>query len=100
MTCAGDCSPFDDSWEFNTAETTTFNAAVTKWNSYLGGPYQQAVSGLSYVNSAQSYNGAFNSYGVEYHPNKANRNDAFITWQGRHALSHRPSFVFPFSGLD
>lgn len=74
-------APFDAAYEFDKTKTTTYNSAITKWNGYSGGPFQQAVSGLSYVNTAKAYGGAFQTYGVEYYSDKNDPSAGRVTWQ-------------------
>lgn len=74
-------SPYDDSWQFNEAGATIYDTSLTKYNSYLGGHYQQAVSGLVYVDTAKTYGGVFQSYGVEFWSDKKDPNAGYITWQ-------------------
>ncbi|CED84082.1 Concanavalin A-like lectin/glucanase, subgroup [Phaffia rhodozyma] len=73
-------APFDDSWQSDTDGSVIYDASITKWNSYLGGPYQQAVSGLTYVDSNKAYKGNYQTYGLEYWSDVNNRADGFITW--------------------
>jgi len=49
-------------------------------NSYIGGVYQQALSALSYIDSA-NYNGqSFAQYGYEWWSNPSNRPEGYIQW--------------------
>jgi len=58
-------APFDDFYQFNNASTavTQFNTDLTKWNSYQGGLYQQAVSSLTYIDN-DVYVGTQGNFGV------------------------------------
>lgn len=60
-------APFDDFYQFDNSSNSVhiFNDEITHWNSYLGGVYQQAVSGLAFVEKAvyQGTSKAFNIYG-------------------------------------
>lgn len=77
-------APYDDYYQFNNATTyaTIFDDDVTYWNTYLGGFYQQAASGLSYVDDDAYFenSGAFTVYGVEFYGNKDDRENSYITW--------------------
>lgn len=60
-------APFDDFYQFNNKSNGVeiYNSDVTLWNTYLGGVFQQAVSGLTSVDSSvyQGTSGRFNVYG-------------------------------------
>lgn len=77
-------APYDDYYQFNNASTavTQYNTAITGYNSYLGGLYQQAVSSLTNIPSANyaGTSGAFGVYGFEYYGNPADRDNGYITW--------------------
>ena len=93
-------APFDDFYQFDNASNavTQYDTSLTKWNSYLGGPYQQAVSSLTYIDDA-NYNGTSGGFGVygklridlvvcfadepegfEYYSNPNDRSGGHITW--------------------
>ncbi|GAA6038390.1 hypothetical protein JCM8097_007625 [Rhodosporidiobolus ruineniae] len=73
-------APYDDAYEFrNTTPYTTVYSSATELNSYKGGVYQQASSGVTYTNST-SYElngGGFSTYGFEYDTDEKN---GYITW--------------------
>ncbi|KAF1916751.1 beta-glucan synthesis-associated protein-domain-containing protein [Ampelomyces quisqualis] len=53
-----------------------YDTSITMMNAYKGGPFQQAISGLTNLNT-DWYNGkAYQTYSFEYAPGK----DGFITW--------------------
>ncbi|TXT13449.1 hypothetical protein VHUM_00816 [Vanrija humicola] len=60
-------APFDDFYQFanSSSDVEVYNSDVTIWNTYLGGVFQQAVSGLSSVPNSvyQLTSGEFNVYG-------------------------------------
>jgi hypothetical protein len=77
-------APYDDFYQFNNASTAVeiYNPAITGWNSYLGGVYQQAVSGLTNV-PASNYadtSGGFGVYGFEWYGNPQDRDGGYVTW--------------------
>ena len=56
--------------------TEIYDPTITSMNSYTGGPFQQAASGLTMLNN-DWYNGkAYQTYAFEYTPGKAGA----ITW--------------------
>lgn len=58
-----------------------YDTSITKLNSYLGGPYQQAVSSVTNIpNTAYVDNGGWATYGYELWGNKNDRDNSFITW--------------------
>jgi beta-glucanase (GH16 family) len=84
-------APFDYNyhWGNSSAHATIYDATKTKFNSYTGGVYQEAASGLTYTcddcegNPYQYYFGGsseFAVYGVEWVSNTQDRNDAYIEW--------------------
>lgn len=77
-------APFDDGYQFNNASTavTQYNTAITGWNTYLGGVYQQAVSSLTNVLSSNYANtsGGFGVYGFEHYAIPSDRPNAYTTW--------------------
>ena len=53
-----------------------YDPSVTQMNAYTGGPYQQAISGLSFLNN-DWYNGkVYQIYAFEYAPGK----EGAVTW--------------------
>jgi len=59
-----------------------YNTTQTYPNSYKGGPYQQALSSVSYIDNKYFGGGddAFASYGFEYWSDPNNRDEGYITW--------------------
>ncbi|PPQ89675.1 hypothetical protein CVT25_013862 [Psilocybe cyanescens] len=67
-------------WNSNPPAATIVDPTQTFFNSYSGGPYQQAMSGLTYVDG-QFYNGsAYAPYGFEIWSDPKNRDDGYITY--------------------
>ncbi|KAJ5273337.1 hypothetical protein N7478_008462 [Penicillium angulare] len=69
-------APFDLWYMPDYDFTAVYDSRVTEINAYRGGPYQQAMSGLTNLNS-RWYNGTeYQSFAFEYHPgDKGN-----VTW--------------------
>jgi hypothetical protein len=96
MSQSAQVAPFDYNYQFdNSSEAVTIWATdITKWNTYLGGVYQQAVSGLVYVdsNTYTGTSGLFNIYGgsfktkrsdiagVEVFADKDDESKGYVTW--------------------
>jgi len=73
-------APFDYQYRFNEDGIAIRNNAISKTNSYKGGPYQQAVSVLTDVPN-NSYGGAgWIKLGFEYWGNSKDRQNSYITW--------------------
>jgi hypothetical protein len=74
-------APFNDNYQFNNATSAApLEGSTTVWNSYRGGPYQQALSALTDLNST-NYNGqGYSTYGYEWWSDPNNRNDGYIQW--------------------
>ncbi|WRT67581.1 uncharacterized protein IL334_004553 [Kwoniella shivajii] len=77
-------APFDESyaWLNSSKGAEIYDNDITIFNSYTGGIYQQAVSGLTHVDS-NGYQGAGGGYGVhaiEVYSNPNDRDSGRITW--------------------
>ncbi|KAF8964222.1 beta-glucan synthesis-associated protein-domain-containing protein [Flammula alnicola] len=76
------CAPYDLTYDWNQSSpaTTVYNTNVTLFNTYKGGPLQEAISSDTYIDD-QFYGGnAYAPYGVEFWSDPNNRNDGYITW--------------------
>ncbi|CAK9780700.1 unnamed protein product [Cutaneotrichosporon oleaginosum] len=84
MSQSAQVAPFDADYQFdNSSDAVTIWATdITKWNTYLGGVYQQAVSGLVYVDNGvyTGTSGLFNIYGVEVFADKNDESKGYVTW--------------------
>ncbi|KAE9404833.1 glycoside hydrolase family 16 protein [Gymnopus androsaceus JB14] len=80
---SGQVAPFDYEYQWNdTAGNYKFyDSSITSFNTYLGGIYQQAASGVTESNqTCYQLNGTcFATYGIEYTPGYSS-DDAYITW--------------------
>ncbi|KAG6897558.1 hypothetical protein C0992_000341 [Termitomyces sp. T32_za158] len=76
------CAPYNYQYQFNNASpaTTIFNSDITKFNTYKGGVFQQAVSAVSYVDSANYNDAGYAAYGYEWFFDKNKRQNGYITW--------------------
>lgn len=75
-------APFNYQYQFDNSSsvTTIYNDTITKFNSYKGGPYQQAVSAVTYIDETL-YNGTgYGAYGYEWFSNPDKRDEGYITW--------------------
>ena len=75
-------APYDEGYDYDTdsSRTTIYDSDLTHFNSYKGGPLQEAVSAVSTVDS-QFYGGnGYAPYGFEYWSNQNNPQDGYITW--------------------
>ncbi|GAA5859034.1 hypothetical protein JCM8547_003976 [Rhodosporidiobolus lusitaniae] len=73
-------APYDDAYEFrNNTPYTTVHSSLTELNSYKGGVYQQATSGVTYTDQAayELSGGGFSDYSFEYNTDHDN---GYITW--------------------
>jgi len=77
---------------------------LTKWNSYKGGPFQEAASSLTYVDrdDYQLTSGGFGVFGFEYFANPDNRDQGYITWvaDGKKSWTMQASSVGPNSAMQ
>lgn len=76
------CAPYNYQYEFNNATpaTTIYDSTLTSFNSYKGGVFQQAVSAVSYVDSANYNDAGYAAYGYEWFFDKKQRQNGYITW--------------------
>ncbi|KAF8895468.1 glycoside hydrolase family 16 protein [Infundibulicybe gibba] len=75
-------APFNNQYQFtNTSPAATiYDNDVTLFNTYKGGPFQQAISAVSYIDS-QFYNDqAYAPYAYEWWSDPNHRDDGYITW--------------------
>jgi hypothetical protein len=75
-------APFNYKYDFdNTSPATTiYDSDITHFNTYQGGPLQQAVSGLTDVEDKFYNNNDYSKYGYEWWYDSNHRQDSFITW--------------------
>jgi len=81
-------APFDIFYTPDYDFMELYDNAVTSMNSYRGGPYQQAVSGLSWLNNEWYDGNAYQTYGFEYTPGSSGDMSWFVgddyTWKVDH----------------
>jgi hypothetical protein len=82
-------APYDDSYQFNNASgmVEIYDPDLTMWNTYLGGKYQQAVSGLTLMPDRIYYDQVvggrsreFAVFGFEYSTDSKARENGYIHW--------------------
>lgn len=57
-----------------------YDTDLTRLNTYKGGPYQQAVSAVTYIDNQNYDNMGYASYGFEWWSNPRNRDEGYVTW--------------------
>lgn len=75
-------APYDLHYDYVTTSpaSTIYNSSSTKFNTYQGGPLQEAVSALTDVDS-QFYGGnGYAPYGFEVWSDQNNPEDGYVTW--------------------
>jgi len=76
------CAPYNYQYNFDDSSNASpiYDTSTTQFNTYKGGPLQQAVSALTDINSA-NYNGTgYAPYGYEWWYDSENRQNSFVTW--------------------
>ncbi|KAH8114318.1 glycoside hydrolase family 16 protein [Phellopilus nigrolimitatus] len=63
--------------------TTIYDQSITSINTYMGGVYQQAVSALTYIDSANYGGNGYATYGFEWWSDPNNRDDGYIVWESQ-----------------
>ena len=97
-------APYNYLYQFTNSSpsTTIYDSSITAFNSYLGGPYQQAVSTVTYINP-ENYNGTnYAPYGYEWWSDPNHRDQGYITWfsQGTKTFTMEASAVGPDTTTD
>ncbi|KAH8811835.1 glycoside hydrolase family 16 protein [Xylogone sp. PMI_703] len=69
-------APFDIWYQPDYNFVEVYDHAITGMNSYRGGPYQQAVSGVTWLNNEWFDGNAYQTYGFEYTPG----GDGYVAW--------------------
>ncbi|WWC70539.1 uncharacterized protein I206_104490 [Kwoniella pini CBS 10737] len=99
-------APFDlgYQWLNSTKGAEIYDKTVTKFNSYRGGVYQEAVSGLTLVepNGYEGGGGGFAIHGVEMFADPNHRGNGHITWvaDGKKSWTAYPAAVGPISSMQ
>lgn len=75
-------APYNADYEFNNSSdvTTISDSSQTSFNTYKGGIYQQAVSAVTFTDSANYGGNSFATYGFEWWSNQKNRDEGYIQW--------------------
>ena len=74
-------APFNNQYIFNNATTSTpIQDPLTQWNSYKGGIWQQAISGLTDLNATDYGGTGYTTYAYEWWSDPNNRNDGYVQW--------------------
>lgn len=82
-------APYDDFYQFDNSSQNVeiFDETLTNWNTYLGGYFQQAVSGLTLLPDRIYHDqvvggrsGEFTVFGFEYSANVEQREKGYIQW--------------------
>ncbi|KAI0269875.1 glycoside hydrolase family 16 protein [Gloeopeniophorella convolvens] len=74
-------APFNADYQFdNSSSSTPIQGSQTQFNSYRGGQFQQAISAVSHIDSA-NYNGqGFASYAFEWWTDPNHRSEGYVQW--------------------
>ncbi|KAF8645123.1 hypothetical protein AX16_007952 [Volvariella volvacea WC 439] len=75
-------APYNHNYEFvqTSPETIVHNDSNTYINSYKGGPFQQAVSAVSWIGDEFYNDTGYAPYGFEWWSNPSRRSEGYITW--------------------
>ena len=69
-------APFDVLYRPNAEFQEIYDYSITTLNAYQGGPFQQAISALTWLNNDWYDNKAYQIYGFEYEPGSG----GYVTW--------------------
>ena len=75
-------APYNYQYRFtNTSPATTvYESSQTILNTYKGGPYQQALSALTFTEPQNYNNNGYATYGYEWWSDPNDRDSGYITW--------------------
>ncbi|BEJ17394.1 hypothetical protein CspHIS471_0607950 [Cutaneotrichosporon sp. HIS471] len=77
-------APYDDYYQFDNSSDAAviYDKSITRFNTYLGSVYQQAVSGLSYTESRiySNESAEFGVFGFEYSSDYNDPSHGYIHW--------------------
>lgn len=75
-------APYNYRYKFNDQPpaTTIFDPSDTSFNVYQGGVFQQALSGLTYIDSSVYNDQAYAPYAFEWWSDPGKRSSSYITW--------------------
>jgi beta-glucanase (GH16 family) len=94
-------APYNYQYNFvnTTPDTTIYDSSITSFNIYKGGPFQQAISAVTYVDSQVYDDQAYSAYGFELWSNPSNRGEGYITWfsNSSHTWTVTPGTIGPDS---
>lgn len=69
-------APFDTFWQSDAEWQEMYNYKVTEANAYQGGPFQEAISALTWLNNDWYDGKAYQTYAFEYEPGA----NGYVTW--------------------
>jgi beta-glucanase (GH16 family) len=82
-------APFDIFYQPDYEYLEIYDKAITGMNSYRGGPYQEALSAVTWLNN-EWYDGAsYQKYGFEYTPGSTGNIDWFVGEDYTYKMDHR-----------
>ncbi|RDX50206.1 glycoside hydrolase family 16 protein [Lentinus brumalis] len=75
-------APYNYQYEFDNSSDVTpiYDTSITKFNSYKGGVFQQAISAVTDIDSTAYAGQKYATYGYEWWSNPDKRDEGFITW--------------------
>jgi len=80
-------APFNFDYYVDNTTTTFYQPAITQFNSYRGGQYQQAASAVTNIPNTAYANQTFIKYGMEWWSNPSSRSEGYVTWYSNGAQS-------------
>lgn len=95
-------APFDFEYEPDYNHLTVHNKKDTEVNVYKGGPFQQAVSGVTWLDKStyERGGGGFATYGFEYEPGMSGKASWFIGGSYTFSLDARSVRANPRTGIS
>ncbi|KAK1225405.1 hypothetical protein PQX77_011654 [Marasmius sp. AFHP31] len=73
-------APYNYQYRIDRSHAQIFDDSVVHWNTYEGGPLQQAASAVAYVDDGNYGGYGYATYGFEYWSDPKRRDDGYIVW--------------------
>lgn len=79
------CAPYNYKYNFDDTEPASkiFDTDLTKYNTYKGGVFQQAISAVTYIDDANYNDQGYAPYAYEWWYDQNHREDGYIAWSSQ-----------------
>ncbi|PWN52664.1 beta-glucan synthesis-associated [Violaceomyces palustris] len=96
---------FDYQWSNATGDASIYDESITTYNSYVGSPLQEAVSGVTQIPDRGFFdapNPDFVTFGLAYSPDWDGNGNGYVTWyvDGKPSWTVKGSAIGPSARMD